>query len=186
MRLVRLMKLLGWPLWLNTAQRPVQLLNFALVGQFLALGQLDQFQHFVQLIVQFLEGVRNEGGVFDGLRNGRGGGGPKVRGLDPFALARRRQRLALRGTLFAVAALLARRLSSTRRHGFRLGRGRSFRHCLGVGRINGIRRVRGKFRGRVRMRLAKAAGGIGFVPGMFLRLGRFGSDRVWLQRLGSR
>ena len=90
---------------LNAAQRAAQLFEFTLIGDFLTLGNLDEFQNFVHLIVQFLQRRGDEHRVFNSLRDGGRLGGAKVRGLDPLALADRNARRRLRRTF--VAPLIA-------------------------------------------------------------------------------
>jgi hypothetical protein len=50
MRLVAL----GLPRWLDAAQGPAQVIQFAFIRQFLALGHLNQFQNLVNAIHQNL------------------------------------------------------------------------------------------------------------------------------------
>jgi hypothetical protein len=55
---------------LDAAEGAAKLVNLPLVGQFLALGQLDQFENFVQLINGVLERLGDFRGMRDGLADG--------------------------------------------------------------------------------------------------------------------
>ncbi len=74
-------------------QRALQRLDFALVINFLALGQLEGFQHFLHLIQRLLQLLDNAGDLLDGLADRRGfrrsGFGPAF----GFGFARARRRL---------------------------------------------------------------------------------------------
>jgi len=90
---------------LDAAKRAAKFINLALVGQFLALGDLDQFKHFVEMIDHLLERLGDFRGVRNGLADGRGFGRTKIGGLDPRLWAQRfgaalfRTMVALRFTL---------------------------------------------------------------------------------------
>ena len=157
---------------LDAAERAAQLVNLALVGELLALGDLDEFQHFVELVNHLLERLGNLGGVRDGLADGRGFGGAEIGGFDP-RLGAQRFRAAVRP---AFAGKFALRFAW--RPGFRRGKifGGRFRHR----RFRRIGFMRGKISGRLRVRLAEIAGGIGLV--MFRVFGGFRWWRVWFNR----
>jgi len=82
MRLLR--RTLGDRLWLfaarrlNAAQCAAQFFNLAFIGQLLALGDLHEFQHFIQMIQQMLERLGNLRGVFHCLADGGSFGGTKI------------------------------------------------------------------------------------------------------------
>jgi len=65
--------------WLDTSQCAAQFVNLAFVGELLPLGNLDEFEHFVEMINHLLEAIGNFRGVFHGLTDGRGVGGPEIR-----------------------------------------------------------------------------------------------------------
>ena len=102
---------------LDAAERAAEFFQLAFVGEFLALGDLDEFQNFIHLIVQLFQRVGDERGVRDGLVNRGGFSRAEISGLDPLALRgshargwRGRTLLALltrftRFTLVAVARL---------------------------------------------------------------------------------
>ena len=68
---------------LDAAERSAQLFNLALIGEFLALGDFDEFQNFVELINRVLERLGDFRGVRHGLADGRGFCRAKISGLDP-------------------------------------------------------------------------------------------------------
>jgi hypothetical protein len=157
---------------LDAAERAAEFVKLALVGELLALGDLDEFQHFVELVNHLLERLGNFRGVRDGLADGRGFGGTKIGGLGPLALARR-LRSAVRPAVAGKFALrLARRPGFRRREIFSGGFRHRFFHLFGF--------VRGKIGGRFRVRLAVIAGGIGFV--MLRVLGGFTRRRRGFNR----
>lgn len=147
----------GWLVarWLDAAQRAAQFLDFALVGELLALGNFDEFENFVELINRVLERLGNLGGVRDGLADGRGFRRTKIRRLDP-----RFRTLRLGPALFVprFGAALAFRLG--RRGNFGHGFSRCFRG--GFTRRLGNFFGRGGFAGFFGMRFAEIAGGVGF------------------------
>jgi hypothetical protein len=67
-RTARRLLLMAWRL--DAAERAAKFVNFALIGKFLALGHLDQFQDFVQLVNRVLERFRNFRGVRHSLADG--------------------------------------------------------------------------------------------------------------------
>jgi hypothetical protein len=164
------------PRRLDATERAAQFVNLALVGELLALGDLDEFKHLVKVVNHLLERLGDLGGVLDGLADGRGLGGPEIGGLDP-RLGALRFRAAL-GT--ALALKLARGHGGAGRFGFRRGRSRgNFRRRFFGGGQRRIFDRRGKFGGFLGMRLAEAAGCVGFVfhgfgmdGGFFRRFGR--------------
>jgi len=154
---------------LDAAERAAEFVKLALVGELLTLGDLDEFEHFVELVNHLLERLGNFRGVRDGLADGRGFGGAKIGGLGPLTLARR-FRAAFRPAVTGKFAL-----RPARRPGFRRGEifsGR-FRHRF----FHRFGFVRGKVGGRFRVWLAEIAGGIGLV--MIRVLGGFRRRRVW-------
>jgi hypothetical protein len=143
---------------LDAAQRPTKFLKFAFVGDFLPLGDFDEFQNFVHLVVQILQRRGDEHRVFDGLADGGRRGGTEISGLDPLALGRRNAGRRLRRAL--IAAVIPARFAARRARRFR----RSFSNRFRLVRLGGRRvLMRVKTFGRFRMRLAEAAGGFGFV-----------------------
>ena len=169
MRMVMLLRM-TLALRLNPAQSAAQFVQFALIRQLLPFGDFDQFQHFIHLVVQFVERFGNERGVFHRLSNGCGCGGTKICRLYPLPLVDGNPRRWLRGTLFVagfatlLAAFLAARFTPW------LGRGRAGRFHNGFNRrFRIVRRLGlgGVFVGvktfrSFRMRLAKSAGAIRF------------------------
>ena len=135
---------------LDAAQRAAQLVNLALVGELLALGDLDEFQHLVELVNHLLERPGNLRGVRDGLADGRGFGGAEISGPGPLALAGRLRAAGRPAVAGKFALRFARRPGFRRREIFR----RRFRHRL----FHRFGLVRGKVGGRFRVRLAKIAG----------------------------
>jgi hypothetical protein len=107
---------------LDAAQRAAQFVNLAFVGQLLTLGDLNEFEHFVELVNHPLERRGDFRGVFNGLADGRGFGGAEIGGLDP-RLGPQRFRAAFGPAFFR--ATLARRFGSVirfrRRVSFRSG-----------------------------------------------------------------
>jgi hypothetical protein len=138
---------------LDAAERAAEFVNLALVGELLALGDLDKFQDFVELVNHLLKRLGNFRGVRNGLADGRGFSRAEIGGLDP------RLRAQWFGTAFR--ATLARR--------FTLRRGEIFSSGLRDRRLNRIGFGRGKIGGRFRVRLAKIAGRIGLMFDMFGR-----------------
>jgi hypothetical protein len=94
---------------LDAAQRAAQFVNLAFVGQLLTFGNLNEFEHFVELVNHLLERRGDFCGVFNGLADGRGFGGAEIGGLDP-RLGARRFRAAFGPAFFR--ATLARRFGS--------------------------------------------------------------------------
>jgi hypothetical protein len=95
---------------LDAAERAAEFVQLAFISELLALGDFDEFQNFIHLVVQFLQRIGDERGVRNGLVNGGGFGGAKIGGLDPLALRRRHmgtrlRTLLTRFTLFARLAL---------------------------------------------------------------------------------
>lgn len=90
-----------WPFlpfasWLvNFVQRPAQRFNFPLVGEFLALGQFDKFEHFLHLIERLFERFDNLRHFFNRLTDG----GRRGFGFS-FGQGRRLGRRTGRGNLF--------------------------------------------------------------------------------------
>ena len=176
---------LAWRL--DAAERAAQFVNLAFVRELLALGDFDEFQHFVELINHLLERFGNLGGVRNGFADGCGFGGTKVNGLDPLAL-RGRFRTTLRTTVCpAVAGKITLRF--TRWPGFgrmeMFGGGMISNRMIGDGLFHGFRLMRGEIGGGFGVRLAEIAGGVAFVRlrvvGGFRRRrglsGRFGRGR---------
>jgi hypothetical protein len=112
---------------LDATQRAAQFVNLAFVGQLLAFGNLNEFEHFVELVNHPLERRGDFRGVFNGLTNGRGFSGAEIGGLDP-RLGARRFRAAFGPAFFR--ATLARRFGSVIR--FR----RNVRFRSGFDRVN--------------------------------------------------
>ncbi len=140
---------------LDATKRAAKFVNLALVGEFLALGDLDEFQHFVELVNHLLERLGDFRGVRDGLTDGGNFGGTKIGRLDPRLRAQRF------GTAFGATITLRFTRKITLRPDFRragMFRGR-FRHR----RFRRIGFVRGKISGRFRVRFAKITGGIALV-----------------------
>lgn len=186
--------LLWLTLRLDAAQGATQFIQFPLVGELLALGNFNQFQNLVHLIVQFPQRIRDERGVCDGFVDGGVLGGTEISGLCPLALGRRHARGRRLRTLVAAViaalvtpvvptiiaplvtiagfALFTRRLGSGFRCRFGFMRFRCIVRILHVFRTG---RMRGKFSGRIRVRLTKAAGGIHFFRfGMIVGFHGFG------------
>jgi hypothetical protein len=160
---------------LDAAERAAQLLDLTLVGELLALGDLDEFKHLVKLVNHLLERFGNLGGVRDGLVDGRGFGGTKIGGFDP-RLGPRRFRAAF---LPLVAGRKFAGLRGRRANSGRFGRGFFGRHRLF--NCGGFRRFLEMLFG---MRLAEIAGGVAFrfravgVDGGFIRRFRFRRGKV--------
>ena len=164
---------------LDAAQRAAQFINLAFVGQLLAFGNLNEFEHFVELVNHLLERRGDFRGVFNGLTDGRGFGGAEIGGLDP-RFGPRRFRAAFGSAFFG--ATFARRFGSV----FRFRRRVSFR--IGFDRVS-FRRVRfmgGKIRWRVGMRLTEIAGRIGFMFGVVGWIRQIGGRGVWFNRFRRR
>ncbi len=68
---------------LDAAERAAEFFNLAFVGQFLALGKLDQFKNFVQLVNRVLERLGNFRGMGHSLADGRSLRRAKICRLDP-------------------------------------------------------------------------------------------------------
>jgi hypothetical protein len=155
-------RLLLAPRRLDAAESAAEFFNLALVGELLALGDFDEFEHFVEVVNHLLERLGNFSREFNGLADGGGLGGAKIGGFDP-RLGPLRFRAAF-GPAFArfvALRLLARRFGGTGWLRFR----RRSNFCGGF-RCRRFRRLgfmRGKFGGHVGMRLSEAAGGFGFV-----------------------
>ena len=166
---------------LDAAERAAQLLYLAFVGELLALGNLDELENLVHLVVQFFQRRGDEHGVLDGLTDGRGRCRPKVCWLDPLFLARR---LGLTFTVLRtlLAARFARHFTLTWR--FRCGSrygfsDRSFDWRLGfvsLGRWRDFMRTEA-FRS-FGMRFAEPAFGLGFMFGVRRNLFGGGSSRL--------
>ena len=140
------------PAWrLDAAERAAEFVDLALVSDFLALGNLDEFQHFVEHVNHVLQRLGNFGGMRDGLADGRGFCRTKIGGFDPWLRAWRFRTVI--GT--PLAGKFAGRPGFLRRRnlGGRIGR-RSFQR-LGF--------MRGKIGGRFSVRFAEIAGSISFV-----------------------
>jgi hypothetical protein len=103
---------------LDAAESATEVIQFAFIGEFLALSDFHQFQNLVNPVNHFAEGFGNFGGVNDGLVDGRGVGRAKIGGFDPRFVGPGRLGAAL------GAALMARRLGSGRVNRRGLGRGR--------------------------------------------------------------
>jgi hypothetical protein len=150
---------------LDAAERAAEFVNLALVGDFLALGKLHEFENRVKLINGVFERLGNLGGVRDSLADGRGFRRAKIGGFDPWLRARR-FRAAVFGPLGRFRAAFAFRFR------LRFRRGRNFRGWFS-GRVRNrlghwlTGRIRNFFRWRnvagfFGMRLAEVAGGVGF------------------------
>ena len=147
---------------LDAAEGAAKFLDLALVGEFLALGNFDEFQNFVEMINHLLERLGNLRGVLDSLGDGRGFGGTEISGLDPRLGALRLGAAFLTAVIGAtLAKLFTRRLD--RADGFRFGRGDVFRRRFGFVMLHVLRLMRGKFRRRFRMGHAKTAGSFGLM-----------------------
>ena len=109
---VLLLLLMLLALRLDATQRAAELLDLAFVGELLALSNLDEFENFIHLVVQFLQGRGDEHRVFDGLADGRGPRGSEIGRLDPLFLARRFG-LALAVVWTLLAAWFARHFTFT-------------------------------------------------------------------------
>ena len=59
---------------MNSSQRLTQRLDFTFVGQFLALGQFDEFEHFLHLVERLFERFDDLRHFFNRLTDGRSGG----------------------------------------------------------------------------------------------------------------
>ena len=153
---------------LNAAERAAKLINLALVGELLALGDLNEFENLIELVNHLLERLGNLRGMGDGFADGRGFGGTEIGGLDP-RLRAHRFRAAFRTPLAGKFAL---------RFGLRCRRNFSggFRHRL----FHRLGFVRGKIGGRFDVRFAKIAGGIGLV--MIRMFGSFTRRCRWFNR----
>ncbi|MEI8289484.1 MAG: hypothetical protein WCH99_08410 [Verrucomicrobiota bacterium] len=175
---------------LNAAKRAAQFLDFTLVGELLALGDFDKFEHFVELVNHLLERFGNLRGMSDGFADGGSLGGTEIGGLNPLTLARR-FRATFRTPNFrpTVRPRLARWFGDAQR----LRHFASFRNGFGLKSFIRTGFVRGEFRGRFRMRFTKVTGGIGFSFRLFGgfsgfrgrrnfirgRRNRFGRHRTW-------
>lgn len=154
---LRRRRMLGLASRLDTAERPAQFFQFAFVGQLLPLCDFDEFQDFIHLVVQFLERLGYESGMFHGLGNGGGRGGPEISRLHPLPLARR-FRAAFQPLL---TTRFARRLRDA--GGFRFRSVDNFRWRFGFQHFRGLGLMRREFSGSFRMRLTETTGRIGFV-----------------------
>ncbi len=72
---------------IDAAEGAAQFVQLALVGEFLALGEFDEFQNFIQLVNGLLERLGDLGGNQHGFVDGRTGRGAQIRRLGPFARA---------------------------------------------------------------------------------------------------
>jgi hypothetical protein len=147
------LRLVPWRL--NTAEGAAQFVNFALVREFLPLGDLDQFEHFIQHVGHLPQGLGNFGGMGHGLADGGGFCRPEISRLGPrpgFLTPMLRL-----GRAFRLSHGLRRRLSA---HGnFHRGIRRGFSGGLGM-RVGNFFRWRGltAFFG---VRFTEVTGGIG-------------------------
>ena len=113
----RLAKSLRLARRLDASERAAEFFNLAFVGEFLAFGDFDEFEHFVEMVRHLLEGVGNFRGVFDGLADGRCVGGSEIRILRPRRSEFRcRRALGAFGTGLALQALGAIRSFGPLRH----------------------------------------------------------------------
>lgn len=150
---------------LDVAERAAQFINFPLVGELLALGNLDQFEHFIHLVVQFLQRVGDESRMRHGFVDGGVLGGTEIGGLDPLALGgrharRRRLRAFVAPWLTAkITAFVAARFARWR---FRRC-GRNFCGGFVSGFFRRLFAGGGKFGGRFRVRLAETTFGFRLV-----------------------
>jgi len=71
------------PRRLDAPERPAQIIEFPFIGQFLAFGNLDQFQNFVNPVNQLAQAFGNFGGMRHRLVNRGGIGRAKISGFDP-------------------------------------------------------------------------------------------------------
>jgi hypothetical protein len=148
---------------LDAAERAAEFFNLALVGELLALGDFDEFEHFVEVVNHLFERLGNFSREFNGLADGGGLGGAKISGLDP-RLGALRFRAAFGPALFArffALRLLARCFGGT--GWLRFWCRRNFRSGFRCWRFRRLGFMRGKFGGHVGMRLSEAASGFGFV-----------------------
>ena len=130
-RSARLMLLVHLPRRLDTAERPAKFFDLPFVGEFLALGHLDQFKDFIQKVKCVLQRFCNFGGVSHGLADGGGLGRAKIGRAAPLPL--------FRTTMFMLRRLGMRRgtgahrlaFGGPRRLGFGLPCGGAFGSCLG-------------------------------------------------------
>jgi len=88
------------PRRLDAAERAAEFVNFALIGELLAFGDFDEFEHFVKLVDHLLERLGDFRGVGDGLADGGSFRRTKIGRLDP-RLRTQRFRAAL-GPLFTL------------------------------------------------------------------------------------
>jgi hypothetical protein len=91
----------GTALRLDAAEGAAEFVQFAFIGELLALGDFHEFQNFIHLIVQFFQRVGDESSVRDGLVNRGGLCGAKISGFDPLALRGRHLGTRLRSALLA-------------------------------------------------------------------------------------
>jgi hypothetical protein len=128
------------PRGLDPAQCPAQVVELALVRQFLAFGYLNQFQNLVNAIHQNLQTFGNLRGMNHGLMNGRRFRGTKISGFYP-RLGGRWLRATLRpGRRWRMRAWRALGLLESR--GGRGARG----NRSGGGRIGRLGQIRLAFR----------------------------------------
>lgn len=150
---------------MDAAKRPAQFFDLPLIGELLAVGDFDEFKHFIQLVNQPFECIRNVRGVLDGLADGGGFGRTKIGGFDPRLWARRFSAARFRrpwtlGHFARAQRLFARTFGSLGAFSFR-----SERVFGGVIRFNSFRQIgrihfcgmRSEFRRLFRVRSAKAA-----------------------------
>jgi hypothetical protein len=152
---------------LDAAQGAAQFLDFALIGQFLALGEFDEFEDFLKLIEGVLQRFGDLGGVQDGRMDGRSVSRAEIRGTTPLALAWLLRFITLGAFLPFVALRTFRTfailfLAWWLRLGWRLDR------CI-CGRFGAGRDIGHAHGGFLGVRLAKAAGWICLVLSHFRR-----------------
>jgi hypothetical protein len=148
---------------LDAAERAAQFLDLAFIGDFLPLGNFNELEDFVHLVVQFFQRIGDEQSVFDSLADRRGRSGPEIGRLGPLTLSGRNagwRRLCrtLGAAVFATlfTALFAAFLTTRFTRLFRGRRRRDF-SCRSFG--DGFRLVR--FSGRRDFVRAEALGGFG-------------------------
>lgn len=168
---------------LDAAERTAQFVQLPLIGELLTLGDFDKLKDFVHLVVQFLERLGNERGMFHGLGNGRGRGGAEISGFHPLALADGNARRWLGRALVAtkvtavIAPVFPAKVTTVfaafvpagfaRLGRFRGGRGCGFSQRLRLVNFGGRRVLVGtEALGRFGMRLAETTGRLGFMLGV--------------------
>ena len=138
----------------------------------MAFGDLDEFEHFVELINHLLERLGNFRGVRNGLTDSGSFRRTKISGLDP------RLRTQRFGTAFGATIALRFAGEITLRPSFR--RARNFCDGFCLRRFRRISLVRSKIGGCFRVRFAEITGSIALV--MFGVFNVFGSGRVGFER----